>query len=270
MLFDDVQVIRNTGGSEIDDNTIATQALVDAAITDVKLATASVTTTKIRDDSVTTPKLVALSVTAAKIAALSITADKISVATLSAISVNVGEVTAGTITGLLFRTGASYPRIELNSSGFRSYDAGGVVYYEVSPMTIGTKVYGYEWRMHPNIPVGSSMIFGGHHDKGSNILLYTADGTAQSARSALYMVHGGAIELHTNNAKRAEISAEGGMLFTGGPDYAPSSGVRVYDTAGTYLSWWGAGNPIGETALTPNRYISVKVNGRYLYLAATE
>jgi hypothetical protein len=271
--FDGVKLARmwQWNSPDLRDSIITTAKLVDAAVSDVKIATAAITTTKIADDSVTTPKLVALNVTAAKIAALAVTADKINVATLSAITANVGTVNAGIIncSSLIIRTGGINPRVELDSTGFHSYDAGGVEYYKVSPMTIGTKVYGYEWRMHPNVPAGSSMVVAGHTNKASNILLQTADGTELGNRAAIYMVHAGSIEFHTQHTKRMEVTGFGPRLFAASDPSPPSDGIYLYNVSNAYLSWYAAANPVSMgTAWPADCIIAVRVNGTIYGLLA--
>ena len=120
--------------------------LSDDSISTIKVQTDAITTTKITDNAITTPKLVASSVTAAKLKALAVTADKIAanaitstkiragaviagkiaanavtaveinVATLSSITADIGTLTAGTISGVLYRTASSGIRIEMTSS----------------------------------------------------------------------------------------------------------------------------------------------------------
>lgn len=76
----------------------------------------SITTTYITDDAITTPKILAGAVSASKI----------SVGSLSAINANLGTITAGTITGVLFRTASSGERIEIDTTNvnqMRFYDS---------------------------------------------------------------------------------------------------------------------------------------------------
>ncbi len=68
--------------------------------------------------SVSTPLLQADAVTANEILANTITGNEIFGTTLSTIFANLGEVTAGTITGLLYRTTSSGRRVELQSGAF--------------------------------------------------------------------------------------------------------------------------------------------------------
>jgi hypothetical protein len=255
---------------DLRDALITTAKLVNDAVTDVKIATAAITTTKISDNSISTPKLIALSVTGEKIAALTVTADKIYATTLSSIQANVGTLTAGIINcaQLIIRTGATNPRVEFDSTGFHSYDAGGVEYYKVSPMTIGTKVYGYEWRMHPNVPTGSSMVFGGHTDRASNILLQTADGTELTNRSAIYMKHGalgtGWIEFHTQNGLRMQAK-ENGLDIADCNTPTAANGVVVTSLGGFLGMYTRAISVVGGAFTQTHRFI-VWINGAYYYI----
>ncbi len=64
-------------------------------------------------NTLTATEIAALTITGAQIAATTITSDKINVSQLDAISADVGELTAGTITGLLYRTASSGDRLEI-------------------------------------------------------------------------------------------------------------------------------------------------------------
>lgn len=97
----------------------AEQALEDVEVAFLSLGDLAyldaITTTEITDNAITTPKL----------AAGSVIASKMSVGSLSAISANLGTITAGTITGVLFRTETSGERIEIdttNTNQIRFYD----------------------------------------------------------------------------------------------------------------------------------------------------
>ena len=284
--IDDIRIDAVSESGEVVTDTLAnaiitTQKLVDQAVIDVKLATASVTTTKIADDSVTTPKLVALNVTAAKIAALAITADKINVATLSAITVNAGEITAGIITGLLIRTGAGYPRIEMDSTKFRSIDASNTEYFKIEPQAIGTKVYGHEWRMHPNIGQDLTMVIAGHQNKRSSILISSAEGTEGANRSYAYIYHGepgtlGFISLATINAERMRIS-EIGIGIAGRVEMSDmahpssSSGLTLYSRGGI-MGIWTRSAAIADWnsstyPLTKQFYVEINGSGYVIPLA---
>lgn len=73
----------------------------------------SVSSTYIDDGAVITPKL----------AAGAVVASKISVDELSAISADIGEVTAGTVTGVRFRTSSSGERIEISGDDLNTYNS---------------------------------------------------------------------------------------------------------------------------------------------------
>jgi len=280
--IDDVQVLRQISGPEILASTIETRNLVDQAITDIKVATQAITTTKIRDDSITTPKLVALNVTAQKIAALAITSDKISVATLSSIQANVGTLTSGIINCALLtiRTGPTNPRVEFDATGMHSYDASGNEYYKVAPQQIGTKVYGYEWRLHPNVPNNGdgtppSMVFGGFTDRRSNILFQTADGTELAHRAAIFLVHGppgtGYLQFLTDHTTRGVLDHIGWFLYgrvemNDSTRPTSSAGVSLYSEGGalgirtrTAVIWDGLAGP-------PDAGVYTIVNGIGIYL----
>jgi hypothetical protein len=89
---------------------------------------------------------------AINIAAASITADRLSVSSLSAISANLGTITAGsisavtitssTITGGTIRTAASGARVEMTSTGLRTYDSTGAVQVEATTSTDGVLTAG--------------------------------------------------------------------------------------------------------------------------------
>lgn len=284
-----IEAVSETGevvSDTLANNIITTQKLVDAAVNEVKIATAAITTTKISDDAVTTPKLVALSVVAGKIATLAVTSDKIFAQTLSAIRADAGTLTAGIITGLLIRTGAGNPRIEMDSTKFRSIDTSGMEYFKIEPQTIGTKVYGYEFRMHPNVPDTTfpkpSMIIGGFTDRYSNVLLQSADGTGPSGtalRSWAFLVHGGStvgyVSFGTINAERLRISEIGlgiagriEMSDMAAPAAGASSGVTLYSHGGglgittrTAVVWNGLAGPV-------NTGVYTVVNGVGMYLLA--
>jgi len=65
-----------------------------------------------------------------------IVADAMNVTNLAAIEANLGAVTAGSITGLLIRTSASNPRVELTTTGIAGYNSGGTVIFDLT--TSGT------------------------------------------------------------------------------------------------------------------------------------
>jgi len=105
------------GGGLIIPETVTTDQLQDALITELKLAddavtaaklavdavtadaiaTGSITETKIADDAISTPKLQAGSVITAKIAANAITANEIAANAVTAVKINAGAVTATAI-----------------------------------------------------------------------------------------------------------------------------------------------------------------------------
>ena len=149
------EVIKN---QHILDEAITTLKIAADAVTEAKIAVAAVTegkiaalavtagkiqagaviAEKIAADAVTTDKLVAGAVTAIKIAsgtitaneiaAGTITAGKLNISVLSAISANLGEVTSGTITGLLIRTATSGQRVEIDSiNGIQIFDSSDVL-----------------------------------------------------------------------------------------------------------------------------------------------
>jgi len=93
----------------------------------------SITTTYIDDNSITTPKILAGAVSASKI----------SVGSLSAINANLGTITAGTITGVLFRTASSGERIEIDTTNvnqMRFYDST-TLYGYIEADKVGTDGY---------------------------------------------------------------------------------------------------------------------------------
>ena len=93
-------VISSLTGSQIDTEHLAGQ----------------ITETQIEDDAISTPKLQANSVEAGNIA----------VANLAAINADLGSITAGTLTGPLFRTSSSGARTQIDSTeGFRQFDTDG-------------------------------------------------------------------------------------------------------------------------------------------------
>jgi hypothetical protein len=93
--------------------------------------------TYVQAESITTVNLAAAAITTDKVAAGAITAAKISVSQLSAIAADIGTITAGTITGVLVRTAASGQRVEMSSTGLRTYDSAGSVVIEASTSTNG-------------------------------------------------------------------------------------------------------------------------------------
>lgn len=93
----------------------------------------SITTTEIDDNSISTPKLQAGAVEASKI----------SVGSLSAINANLGTITAGTITGVLFRTATTGERIEIDTTNvnqIRFYDDT-TLYGYIEADTVGSDGY---------------------------------------------------------------------------------------------------------------------------------
>jgi len=110
----------------------------DATITDAKIASLSadkITTGTLDASVVNVINLNADNITTGKlngyyIETNSILADRLNVSQLSAISADLGEVTAGTVTSVLFRTAASGMRAEINPSGtyphsFSCFDSDG-------------------------------------------------------------------------------------------------------------------------------------------------
>lgn len=74
-------------------------------------------------------------------------ADDINVESLSAISANLGTITAGSITGVTItggtiRTAASGARVELTSTGLKTYDSTGTVVIEATTATDGALIAG--------------------------------------------------------------------------------------------------------------------------------
>ena len=82
------------------------------------------------------------SIQAIHIGAGAVTADKLSVAQLSAITADMGTLTAGTITGATIRTAASGQRVELTTTGLRTYDSAGVLQVEATTATDGALTAG--------------------------------------------------------------------------------------------------------------------------------
>jgi len=102
-------------GSNIGPNSITEVKITDNAISAPKMQANSINANSIQANAITAVKIQALAITAGKIAANVVTATEINVVSLSAINVNLGEVTAGTITGVLYRTASSGRRVELRS-----------------------------------------------------------------------------------------------------------------------------------------------------------
>ncbi len=89
--------------NEILANTITATEIAALTITAAQIAAGTITATEIAADTITTNEL----------AANSVTSVEIDVATLDAITAAIGELTSGTITGVLYRTASSGSRLEL-------------------------------------------------------------------------------------------------------------------------------------------------------------
>ena len=176
--------------------------------------------------------IVAGSITANEIAATTITSGKMNVTSLSSINANLGTITAGTITGVLFRTAATGQRIEMDTTNTNQ-----IRFYNSSTL------YG-------QLEVSSS--------GGEGII-------------SLASTYGGGLYINTgvgaSGYASAEISANGGSFGTSGNasnSYAITTAVGGGGTGEIVVHGGGAGSDITVTANTIDLNGAVYVNGHTL------
>lgn len=149
------------------------------------------------------------------ILANSIVAQKLNVALLSAISANLGTITAGTITGVLFRTATSGQRIEITSSPtnlINFYDAS-TLYGQLEVFKSGSDGY---------IKLTSQ--------DGAGLEIYTGVG-ASTFGSASLIGQGGSVNVSgnaTNSYSDLSTKNGGSFIVHGGP-----AGDEIYSDDGT-------------------------------------
>jgi hypothetical protein len=108
------------------------------AVTSNEILANTITAGDIAANTITAAEIAADAITTSELAADSVTATEIDVATLSAISADLGTITAGTITGAIFQTATSDPRVRMDSTGLFATDASAnkVVYLTTSGLDI--------------------------------------------------------------------------------------------------------------------------------------
>lgn len=125
-LAGDRLVAKSVTAAQIKALAITAAELASNSVTAVKIAANAVTADKILAGAVTTEKLIALAVTAEKIAVGAIIADKIAAGAITTEKLAATAIDGMTITGALIRTSPSGQRVQLDSSGLRTFNAANV------------------------------------------------------------------------------------------------------------------------------------------------
>jgi predicted small secreted protein len=136
-------------------NSVTADKIAANSVTAAKIAANSVTADKIASDAIETRHIKANQIEAAQIKASQIKAEhlvadqamsdtiynslllseEIVASGLSAISANIGNITSGTITGAVFRTSPSNPRVQMDSTGITAIDANDNVTFKADAAT---------------------------------------------------------------------------------------------------------------------------------------
>lgn len=215
-------------------NVVVQSAIAANAIGANQLAAGSVIAGKIGANAVTANTVAANAITAGKIDVNAVTADTIAAGAITASKVEANAINGMTITGSTVRTSASFPRVEMNTSGLFVYNVSGTPV--VSLNASGTASFAGSL-------TGSSGTFGGITLDSSGITAGTT-GTINfnaGAGTAGYLkltsgLGSGTLEL-------ASPSASGGSAylrlwgFSSSPsiDLQTSAGGTIFITAGTNL-----------------------------------
>lgn len=221
VYVDDAGLFRVAGSALIGNLAVLTANIADAAITNAKIL------------DLDAAKITTGFLDAGRIAATSITVDKLSVSTLSSISANLGEVTAGTITGLLLRTASSGARVAIQSlSGVN----GGVVGFNASEQQtfrvalngsgfLGLSPGAIQWTLAGAVSIPGNL---------------TISGTLQMTAGAIY------------GGKPTYASTTAGYWLgfdSGTPKFHIGTGSG---TSGKYFQWDGSGVVVQGTIKTAN------------------
>lgn len=114
---------------------IATGHLQALAVTAGKIAANTITAGQIAARTITANEIVAGTITSNEIAATTITGANIAASTITGSNLTATAINAMTITGATFRTSASDPRVQLDSSGVFAYDAAGTATFWIDSAT---------------------------------------------------------------------------------------------------------------------------------------
>mgnify|MGYP001114655687 CR=1 FL=1 len=235
--------------AKIQDAAITTALIDNAAITTAKIDNAAITTAKIDNAAITEAKIDNLAVTDAKIANLdaakittgtlnanriganSISASKINVTNLSSISADVGNLTAGTITGVLYRTGTTNPRVTLSTGGLRAYNISGTRTVDISSTgaaTFGTGQDAISIDTSGNVTIPGTLLAG---DIVSNTFRTSPSGSRVEIGPNVDN-SGRMLQVYSGSTRTFEVDTSGNVSLTGNVTITGGSGIGSFSDAG--------------------------------------
>jgi hypothetical protein len=155
-------------------------------------------------------------------------ANQIDVSQLSAISADLGTITAGTVTGVLLRTGTGNPRVEINSTdGLKAINSSGQVWIQIP--TDSTILYANGIRASP---AAAGVIEIGNPDTGTTLIRISTGGSPTQCDIELND-SSGAIYFRNSGDAKAHIGPAGLYSYTDVKLGTAGTGVIMVNNAGT-------------------------------------
>lgn len=268
-------IAANFAGGSVSTAALATGA-VDAskilagAVTTAKIAASAIGANEIAANAIIAGKIAANAVTAGTIEALAInaghinanaiTADKIEAGAITAVKISSTAIDGKVITGATVRTAASGARIEMNSSGFGSYNSGGSATFFINSSTGVVTIGGYATTAATQAAADAAAA-AQTTANGAASTASTANSTANSASSTASTANSNA-NTAISNASTANTNA----------NTAISNASTAQTTANGKITAGGAATDINNNAttisggkITANSITASQISSSYIY-----